>query len=138
MAKKKQQDVATKPIDRIRKAYRDRRRSIEVPEWDGLELFFSPLTTADVAAADDRMQDRDGKEPAKHRHERNIYLLIATAELEDGSPAFRLGDKAFLMTEAEYAVIQRLVGFLYSTSMSADSVEDAKGKSEATPGSTSG
>lgn len=123
----------TRPIDKIRQASRDQRRSIEVEGW-GLELFFRPLTTADIEAVDASMRD-DGKAPEEHRQDRRIRLLVEKAELEDGSRAFRPGDIHHLKQEADYVVLQRVIGFMYKAAV--PTVEAGKDESEGTETSDS-
>ncbi|HEX7048657.1 MAG TPA: hypothetical protein VF188_00475 [Longimicrobiales bacterium] len=126
-------------IDRVVARYRDTRRRVEVPEWD-VVLYFGPLTKADILAVEQRMRDEDGKEPDKHRHEKNILLIVQKAELEDGSKAFRWGDRHTLFEKAEAAVLDRLLLALYSgvVPLTREGVEEGKDGSEATPTSTSG
>lgn len=126
-----------RPIDRIRASYKGRRRPIEMEDWD-LTLYFGPLTTADMEAVEERMRDELGEEPEKHRHTKNLLLLIHKAELEDGSRAFTFGDMHYLKTEADYTKIQRLVAHMYSSSLGPLDPESAKKKSEKTEDSGSG
>jgi len=128
------QSQEPRPIDKIRRATRDRRRSIEIEAWD-LTLYFGPLTTSDVEAVDAAMED-DGRDPQSHSQERRIRLLIEKAELEDGSPAFRPGDRHYLYNEADYTLLNQVVAFMYQSAVS--SVDEAVGKSRMTPTSTTG
>lgn len=121
-------DSGLRPIDRIRKATRARRRKIEVEDW-GVTLYFGTLTTADVEAVDAAMED-DGKQPEKNSQERRLRLLIEKAELEDGSRAFRPGDLHHLRSEADYMTLQRVIGFMYNSMLSVDA---AKKDSAGTP-----
>jgi hypothetical protein len=105
----------TKAIDIIRRATSNERRSIEVPEWENLKLYFTRLSTLDIQSTSERNP--------KDVIERNIYLLIAKAQLEDGTPAFELGDRHFLLT-ADFMIVQRLIGFMFETASVA--LEDAK------------
>lgn len=126
-----------RPIDKIRQATRDKRRSIEVEDWD-LTLYFAPLTTADVEAIDAAMED-DGIDPQKNQHDRRIRQLIEKAELEDGTKAFRPGDAHYLKTEADYMTLQRVIGAMYKSTlpMSEEGIDEAKKDSGMTPTSGS-
>lgn len=134
--------VAGPLIDRIVQIRKDTRRRIEVPEWakDGEAapvLYFAVLTTADVTAVRDRMINNDGRDPEKHRDEERVNLLIQKAELEDGARAFEWGHRDHLLQNCEWAVLQRLIAFMYRSSFSG-SVDEAQKKSETTAGSGSG
>lgn len=132
MAKPGEQ-AQVRAIDKVRGAFMKRRREVHVKEWD-LTLFFGPLTTADVDAVEERMESVEGLDPAKRRSEKNLLLLIHKAQNEDGSRAFEFGDKHWLATEADYVVIQRLIGEMYAGAIT---LEEARGKSEATEASAS-
>jgi|GEM_PF-1209238 len=121
-----------RPIDLIKKARHNNRRSVEVSEW-GVTLYFTPLTTNDILAVEERMSEEDGKDPNKNQLEKRVYLLIQKAELEDGSRAFTWGDRIELLESAEWAVLQRVIAFMYASSVSGPgTLEDAKKKSEKT------
>lgn len=108
----------TKAIDIIRRASRSERKCIEVPEWEGLKLYFAKLTTADVQS----VAERNPKDVI----ERNMYLMIAKAQDEDGAPAFELGDRHFLNSEADFLVVQRVVNFMFeSASVTMDEAKQA-------------
>lgn len=108
------QGLQLRPIDQVRKAYRQRLRPVEVPEWD-MTLYFGPLTTADSIAVAER-------EP-RNEYEKRILLLIQKARLEDGSPAFTWGDKMVLIQEAENKVLNRLLAALYGVALGDSDVE---------------
>lgn len=115
-------------IDIINRATDHTVRSIEVPEWNGLKLYFTPLTTADMQVAGSQ-----GKDTEDH-HDRNIRLLINKAMDEQGKPLFRQGD-AHHLKQANYEVLQRVIGFMYETAFT--KVEDAQKAVEGNPSSTS-
>lgn len=99
-----------KLVDRIREvAGAVPRKSIVVPEWDGVELFFTPMTIGDMRAVDERKP--------KDLHDKNLILLIMKAKYEDGRAAFTMGDKNYLETEADYIVVQRVATFMYNVAM---------------------
>jgi hypothetical protein len=116
-----------RPIDIIRRASASTRRSITVPEWENLTLWFRKVTPADWDAVD--------VDNEKTAWERSLRLLIRKAELEDGSPAFATGDLYFLQHEAELVVVQRVVNFMFESSF--QSVAAAKGALLADPTSSS-
>src|SRR5512143_1272294 len=96
--------TAPRAIDVIRQSTTDQRRSIVVPEWNNLELFFSRLTSSDIAS----VADRDPKSP----QERDLLLLMRKARDRDGRPVFQMGDLHYLMTEADWFVLQKVVTFM--------------------------
>ena len=128
----------TRPIDMVRQSYASARRSIVIPEWAGLELFFFPLTTADQEAIEARMRDEEGLIPEDRSLDKRIYLVIAKAQLEDGTPAFKFGEFGYLKKEADFLVLNRVVTAMYSASMPMHDSEAAKKKLEETPTSDSG
>ena len=83
MPRKPEEKTGERPIDRVRQAYGGATRSMKVPEWGGLELFFGPLTTADMEAV-------DARDP-KSSYDRNLILLIYKAKDADGKPLFGMG-----------------------------------------------
>lgn len=126
------EDEGPRFIDRLRERHREQRREIEV---QGMEetIYASPLTTADIQAVEDRMEDR-GWDPEENEHERRCLILIQKAELEDGSPAFRSGDLRFLLNEVDYMTIQRLYAGVMTSTVD---LESAKKESGTTPPSDS-
>ena len=50
-----------KAIDRVRNAYREKRRHIVVPEWENLDLYFGPLTVA-IDAHGNSIYEQVGKQ----------------------------------------------------------------------------
>lgn len=127
------EDEGPRFIDKLREQHKEQRRKIEVP---GMEetLYATPLTTADIQAVEDRMEDR-GWDPDENEHERRALILIQKAELEDGTPAFRSGDLRFLLNEVDYMTLQRLYAGVMTSTVD---LESAKKESESTPPSDSG
>lgn len=103
-------------IDRIRSASTAARRKIVVPEWGNLELYFDRLTVSDMEAITDQ-------EP-KSTFDRNIRLLVHKAKDADGKPVFSSGDVVYIKTEADYLIVQRVIGFMFETAYG--TVEEAK------------
>lgn len=128
-------------IDRIAGIRKETRRRVEVPEWarPGEEvpvLYFSVLTAGDVSAVRSRMLSELGRDPEKHRQEERVLLLIQKAETEDGSRVFEFGHLEHLMDNCEWAVLQRLIAFMYASAFG--SLDDIRKKSETTGSSGSG
>lgn len=124
-------------IDKIKKRHAKVRRSIEVPEW-GATLYFGPLTPNDMEAAVARMRD-EGLDPAMHETHKRVTLLFLKAEDEEGNSVFEFGHRVEFMEKVEWAVLQRVVAFMYAASFSDDPVidlESAKKKSKKTRGSS--
>ena len=118
----------TRPIDIIRRCSSLDRRELVIPEWDNMKLYFGKLTAGDW----------DGVEARKPKSDmdRHLYLLIKMAKLEDGTPAFQMGDKEYLKTEAPLSVLQRVINFMYEGTY--QSVEQAQEAIEGNPPSDSG
>lgn len=114
-------------IDKIRASYNAAQRQLVVPEFDGLELFFSRLTTADMQAV-------LAREP-KDSYEQDLVLLIHKAKDAEGKPAFQMGDLHYLKTEADYVVLRRIIGFMYEAAMLTE--KEAKEQIETDPPSAS-
>lgn len=118
MAKQAQQEAkTTRAIDAFRGYYRAQTRPFELPEI-GLTLHFPPLTTASMQAVADRM----GNKPEQVSnetwwHEKNVLLLIQQAQLEDGKKAFSFGDKAHLLSEVPYPILQKMVTAMYAAAL---------------------
>ena len=113
-----------KAIDRVRNAYREKRRMIAVPEWENLELYFGPLTVEDVVSVDARTNGKDD------RYERNILMLIHKARTKEGKAVFGFGDKKVLMSEADLVVINKIVAFMWEN---VPDLEEAREEIEADP-----
>jgi hypothetical protein len=62
------------------------------------------------------MQYVEAREP-KDTWERDLILLIHKAQDEDGGPLFAIGDKHYLLTEADFVVVRRVVNFMFLTAM---------------------
>jgi len=113
----------TRPIDVIRRCSSSVKRSITIPEWEDLTLYFGKITIADWEGV-------EAREP-KSDMERNIYLLISMAKLENGTPAFATGDKMFLTNEADFTVLQRVINFMFQSVY--ESVQEAERAVEENP-----
>ena len=98
-------------IDKVRSSYQAAKRQYVAPEFDNLEVWFGPLTTADMQAV-------AAREP-KDTYEQDLMLLIHKATDAEGKPAFQMGDLHYLKTEADYLALRRMIGFMYqSTTLS--------------------
>ena len=116
-----------RPIDIIRRCSSLNRREIVIPEWDNLKLYFGKVTMADWDGVESRKPTSD--------MERHLMLLVKMARLEDGTPAFGMGDREYLRSEASLAVVQRVIAFMYEGSY--ESVEEAEAAIESDPPSDS-
>lgn len=103
-------DTGPRAIDVIRAKSALERRKIEVPEW-GLTFYFGKMTVSDMEAVDARR--KEGEEMS-HQH-RNMVLLVAKSQNEDGTPMFGMGDIMFLKSEADFVVLQRVVNFMFES-----------------------
>ena len=97
----------TRAIDVIRNNYMGERRSITVPEWGGLALWFGPVTPSAMEKVDDR-------DPANNL-ERSLLLLVTMATDEGGKPLFEFGDVRHLKDTTEFTVLQRVFDFMLSS-----------------------
>jgi len=118
----------TRAVDQIRHFSARDRQSITIPEWGDLTFYFTKLTVNDWEG----VSERDPKTPL----ERNMLLLALKAQGEDGKPVFQMGDMHALRSEADFTVVQRLITFMFQSSM--PSVAAATEKLEADPTSASG
>jgi hypothetical protein len=127
-------EPGTRAIDVIRAKSALERRKIVVPEW-GLTFYFGKMTVADMEAVDARR--KEGEEMT-HQH-RNMVLLVAKAQDEDGTPMFGMGDIMFLKSEADFVVLQRVVNFMFESAYQSIEAEvDGKKKEiESNPPSAS-
>lgn len=105
-----------KAIDRVREAAVSALRSITIPEWGDLTLHFGKLTIADQEAVEARTP--------KTAYERQLIMLIHKAKMEDGTPAFQMGDMHYLRNEADFVVVQRIVAFMYQTAFERKGTQD--------------
>lgn len=117
-------------IDRVREHYARTTRTVSVPAL-GVDLHFSPLTVQDSAAVESRGPKND--------RERSIYLLIHKARLPDGTPAFQMGDFAYLVGECDVTEVlgPMLEGLYGPAATSTDAIKDAKDAVAADPTSDS-
>lgn len=125
---------APRAIDVIRRRSASMRRCIVVPEWEDMPIWFGKLTVADMEATGERVGAAAAGKPMTTL-ERNIVLVVVKAENEDTTPVFALGDLHFLKTEAEFAVVQRLIDFMFSSAL--PTVAEEADRIEANPPSTS-
>ena len=116
-----------KAIDKVRAAFGTAKRKITIPEWENLELYFAPLTTADMQAV-------AAREP-KDYYERNLILVIHKALDADNKPAFQMGDLHYLRSESDYVVLERVIRFMFETA--ALSEKEATKQIEGDPSSAS-
>ena len=117
-----------KAIDRVRNAYQAKRRSIVVPEWENMELFFGPLTVDDMVSIESRVSSNGTGEG--EQYERSILMLIHKARTKEGTAVFHFGDKKVLMSEADLIVINRVIAFMSSD---VPSLDEARKQVEADP-----
>jgi hypothetical protein len=96
-----------KAIDRVRNAYQAKKRSIVIPEWDNLELWFGPITVDDMESIEARVKNQDSN------YERNLLLIIHKATDADGKNLFNFGDRTYLEKQADLTVLQRIIVFLW-------------------------
>ena len=97
----------TRAIDQIRNRYMGERRSIVVPEWGDLELWFGPVTPSAMEKVDDR-------DPASNL-DRSLLLLVMMATDEGGKPLFEFGDVKHHKETTEFTVLQRVFDFMLSS-----------------------
>lgn len=130
-----------RPIDKIRQHTTDERQKLELSEF-GLTLYFRPLVPQDHVD----IEERGGEDMSEQ--ERRVMLVIQKAELEDGSSAFRWGDRPYLLREVPSVTINKMVAKMYSAAISnlpegvdseqvahGSELEAGKGESGRTPGS---
>jgi hypothetical protein len=104
-----------RPIDRIRRAFARTPERIEIPEWADevtgkpMVVLFGPMTVADLAVIKSAAE-----EVGEASEARSLRLLIHKALGEDGKPLFTMGDYEYLRTEIPWAVLQRLITFMWS------------------------
>lgn len=112
-----QEPQQPRAIDVIRRCSVEQRRSIKVPEWEGLELFFGKITVADMQA----VEEREPKTP----QERNVILVIHKAQDKAGKPVFSFGDMHYLVTEADFVVLQRVWNFMFESAYTPAEAKEA-------------
>lgn len=101
-------------IDRARKAFHGIGRTrMEIAEWPDdegrpLEVFFDPLTQADLEAL--------SLDSPKTAYDEHVVLLIRKLRDEHGQPLFDYRDKHSLMHEVEASIVQRIKNAIWSTS----------------------
>ena len=107
--------VTLRPIDRVRQSYDRSLRSIVIPEWDNLELYFGKITQADMEAV-------DAREP-KTKFDRNLLLIVHKARTADGKPAFQESDRVYLKSEADFVILTRLVEFMFGAAFDLEALK---------------
>ena len=116
--------MAEKAIDKVVAAYENTpKRSVVVPEWGGMEVFFNPVTVADMKAV-------EAQNP-KTEYDHNLYLIIRKAKDAEGKGLFQPGDKSKLESRVDMAALIRLVQALSSRIPKAEG--EAKKAIEADP-----
>jgi len=104
------------------------RRELVISEWEDMKLYFGKIT----ASTWDGVEARNPKTDM----DRHLLLLIKMAKQEDGTPAFAMGDREYLKTEAALPVLQKVINFMYEGVY--ESVEQAEEAIEGNPPSDSG
>lgn len=92
----------------------------------GVEMYFTPLTYADVANAAARNPGSD--------EEKNLYLLILKAKDAEGKPLFSWADLPILKTQVPATRLNEAMMAMYGASITQ---EDAEAELRKTPASTS-
>jgi hypothetical protein len=110
-------------VDRLRVTMDRSRVRAEV---FGVEMFFEPLTFADLAAANARTPGSD--------EERNLILLVLKAKDAEGKPVFSWADLPVLRTEVPVQRLRVALEAMYGALVSEKDAETELGK---TPASTS-
>lgn len=118
-------------VDLIKQNVRNESRSIVMPQWGGLELFFGKLTLADM----EQVAEEGGKNMSSQ--ERNLRLLINKAKDKDGKLLFSAGDRYTLQNEAEYADVLKVINFMFEVAAPKLTPEEAQSEVRASPTSAS-
>jgi hypothetical protein len=96
-------------IDKIIAKAATGKRSIVVPEWDGVELFFEPLTRA-------KMEEAMPKDKVDRPFTtQSLFLLVFMAKDASGHRVFKQGDIEALRTQADLGVLSRVEAFMWGT-----------------------
>lgn len=98
----------TRLIDRIAIITPEERRKLTVPEW-GVDIYFRPITKSALDAA----MPTDGVE--RPLSTQGLFLLVHTAEYEDGSKVFQRADIERLRTKVPLDVLTRVEAFMWGT-----------------------
>lgn len=119
MPRGKTPDIATRQgtraIDMIRRNYMGERKSIVIPEWEDLELWFGPVTPS-------AMEKVDARKP-ENNMDRSFLLLVTMAQDEDGKPLFEFGDVKYMKDTTEFTVLQRVFDFMLSSFLEKEDAE---------------
>lgn len=118
----------TRLIDKIVAATPLDRRPLHIPEWD-TTLYFKPLTKAAMDAA---LPQDDVKRPPSTM---GLFLLVESAEDEQGNKVFAKRDIEKLRTKVDLSVLNRIEGFMFG--MVLPTITDAEGAITADPTSGS-
>ena len=86
-------------------------RKIVVPEWEGLEIHYTPITVGERKAIYARGEDAESI---------MVNTIIEKAKDADGKPLFVLEDSARLFQKADATIIQRIASEMFVTAKSKD------------------
>ncbi len=115
-------------IDRIIAKAATGKRSLVIPEWDGVELFFEPLNRAEMEEATKNAGDR----PVTTQ---SLFLLVHMAKDAEGNRVFKQSDIEALRTKADLGVLTRVEAFMWGTVLPSD--KEVAARIEADPPSVS-
>lgn len=87
---------------------------IDVPEWDGLRIFYRRTSLSDVALAIKLAPDNPVRQ--------NVEMFVSVAEEEGGEKMFKRIDTLELMEKADPAVMTRLMTEMGIVRQSAEDV----------------
>jgi len=104
-------------LDRIKAhtAQSAERLFVDVPEWDGLRIFYRKTNLADVALAIKLAPDNPVRQ--------NVEMFVSVAEEEGGEKMFKRIDTLELMERADPAVMLRLMTEMGIVRQSSEDVE---------------
>jgi hypothetical protein len=85
-----------------------RNQQVEIPEWDGMVIHFSPLNAIEV----DEIEAIKGG-----RTQRDIQILIRKAKTEAGSPCFTEADIGWLKREAAPFILRYVANRILTADM---------------------
>ncbi|HEY2825253.1 MAG TPA: hypothetical protein VGI83_06885 [Gemmatimonadales bacterium] len=98
-------------IDRIRQKFTSALRPLVIPEL-GETYYFGPLVAADMDAVRKSVEGKDVDEATL-----NLNLLVEKAMDAAGHPLFQAGDIEHLKRNLDWAVLQRIIGFMYQSTL---------------------
>ena len=103
------------PMDKVTAHFRNKisgeAKSITVPEWDNLTIYYK---TSNTLEAEGRLVELAQKGKTI---EALVETLITKAMDEDGKPMFKKMDKVSFMHEADPSVVIRVVGEMNSANL---------------------